>query len=204
MNGLTNNPLNEGALDKILDKALATYTSADPRFGLEDRVEARLAAESLVPRRPMLFSPWVWATCAALAAALAIATIHHRRQPSTESKQQPNPVSAPQLANANRMTRESPPLPRHPTAPANARRYASRIPPPSAMDAVALKEMRAPSHPAPEEPLTQEEKLLLRVVHRADPQEMAMLNPEVREKHEAEDEAEFRRFVEQSNKEDRE
>jgi hypothetical protein len=64
--------------------------------------------------------------------------------------------------------------------------------------------MRAPSHPAPEAPLTQEEKLLLRAVHTGDPQVMAMLNPEVRARQEAESEAEFRKFIEQSGKEDHE
>jgi hypothetical protein len=62
--------------------------------------------------------------------------------------------------------------------------------------------MRAPSHPAPEVPLTQEEKLLLRAVRTGDPQVIAMLNPEERARQEAASEAEFQEFVEQSNKED--
>ena len=64
--------------------------------------------------------------------------------------------------------------------------------------------MRAASHPAPEEPLTREEKLLLRVVQKGDSQQMAMLNPQVREKQEAESEAEFKKFVEQSTTGERE
>ena len=48
--------------------------------------------------------------------------------------------------------------------------------------------------------MTEEEKLLLQVVHKGDAQEMAMLNPAVREKQEAEEEAEFHKFVEQSIK----
>jgi hypothetical protein len=63
--------------------------------------------------------------------------------------------------------------------------------------------MRAASHPAPQAPLTQEEKLLLRIVHAGDPQQMAMLNPEIRARQEAENEAEFQEFVEQSDKVDR-
>jgi len=74
----------------------------------------------------------------------------------------------------------------------------------SAADAVLLREMRAPSHPAPEAPLTSEEKLLLRVVHTGDPQLMAMLDPEERAKQEAASEAEFQKFVEQSGKENHE
>lgn len=71
-------------------------------------------------------------------------------------------------------------------------------------DSASPREMRAASHPAPEAPLTQEEKLLLRVVNEGDPQQMAMLNPEVRAIEEAKSEAKFQEFVEQSIKGDRE
>jgi hypothetical protein len=74
----------------------------------------------------------------------------------------------------------------------------------SAVDAVALAEMRAPSHPAPPEPLTQQEKLLLRVVHSGDPQVMAMLNSTVRAREEAESDAEFQKFIGSSAQGDRE
>jgi hypothetical protein len=64
--------------------------------------------------------------------------------------------------------------------------------------------MRAPSYPAPTAPLTNEEKLLLRAVHTGDPQVMALLNPEVRARQEAESEAEFLKFVDSSTEEVRE
>ena len=48
--------------------------------------------------------------------------------------------------------------------------------------------------------MTQQEMHLLRIVHKGDAQGMAMLNPAIREKQEAEDEAEFHKFVEQSIK----
>ena len=48
--------------------------------------------------------------------------------------------------------------------------------------------------------MTQEEKLLLRVVHKGDPQVIAMLDPEERARQEAKSEAEFQKFVEQSGK----
>ncbi|MGA9670359.1 MAG: hypothetical protein WBQ94_14195, partial [Terracidiphilus sp.] len=73
-----------------------------------------------------------------------------------------------------------------------------------AHEPAALTEMHIVSYPAPKAPLTQEEKLLLRVVHEGDPQEMAMLNPEIRAKQEAQSDAEFQEFVEQSIKGDRE
>lgn len=67
-------------------------------------------------------------------------------------------------------------------------------------ESAALKEMRAASHPAPEAPLTEEEKLLARIAHRADPQELAMLDPQIRARRDAESEAEFLKFVDDSTK----
>ncbi len=61
-------------------------------------------------------------------------------------------------------------------------------------NSAAQQEARAVSYPAPPMPLTEQERLLLRIVHAGDPVELAMLNPEIRAKREAEDEAEFQRF----------
>jgi hypothetical protein len=59
---------------------------------------------------------------------------------------------------------------------------------------LALREMTAASHPAPPLPLTLQERLLLQVIHKGDPVELAMLNPEVRARHVAEARAEFQEF----------
>jgi hypothetical protein len=50
------------------------------------------------------------------------------------------------------------------------------------------------SFPAPEAPLTDQEKLLLRIVHRGDPVEVAMLNPQELAREEAAEAEEFQRF----------
>jgi hypothetical protein len=50
------------------------------------------------------------------------------------------------------------------------------------------------SFPAPEAPLTEQERLLLRIVHRGDPVEVAMLNPQELAREEALEAAEFQRF----------
>jgi hypothetical protein len=63
-------------------------------------------------------------------------------------------------------------------------------------DSLAVSEMVAPSHPAPPMPLTEQERLLLRIVHKDDPVEMAVLNPVLRAARDAEDKAEFQRFFE--------
>jgi hypothetical protein len=199
-----NNLSGDERLDRILDGALASYTPAGPRFGFEDRLRARIAEETVVVRRPVLSLPWVWVAPVLLVAALAFAAIYFHRQLPRESEQLPGPATGPVLAGANTTAQDNSHLPRPRALPATAKQPEHKNKPVSAIDQVALQEMRAPSHPAPEEPLTQEEKLLLRVVHRGDSREMAILNPEVRAKNEAEDEAEFRQFVEQSNEGERE
>ena len=67
-----------------------------------------------------------------------------------------------------------------------------------ATDSVAVSEMLAPSFPAPPMPLTEQEQLLLRIAHKGDPVEIAMLNPVVRDEREREEKAEVKRFFEPS------
>ena len=52
------------------------------------------------------------------------------------------------------------------------------------------------NRPAPPMPLTTQEKLLLQLAREGDPQEIAMLNPEVRAQQEREGKAEFNNFFE--------
>ena len=60
--------------------------------------------------------------------------------------------------------------------------------------AAALRDAHAASFPAPPLPLTEQERLLLRVVHTGARDEIAMLDPEVRAKEEAARKAEFKEF----------
>jgi hypothetical protein len=61
-------------------------------------------------------------------------------------------------------------------------------------DSIAMSEMRAPSLPAPPMPLTEQERLLLRMAHKNDPVELAILDPKLRELQDAQEKAEFQRF----------
>ncbi len=61
-------------------------------------------------------------------------------------------------------------------------------------DSVAMSEMQAASFPAPPMPLTDEERLLLRMVHQGDSVELAMLDPKMEALREAEEKEEFQRF----------
>lgn len=63
-------------------------------------------------------------------------------------------------------------------------------------DSQALREMRASNHPAPPMPLTEQEKLLLRIAHKRAPEELAELNPVQRDARDAQQKAEVQKFFE--------
>ena len=207
MNNQPKDPITEFR-DKTLDSALASYTPAAPRFGFEERLKARMAAEAELARRPRFPLSLLWVGAAVIASVAGLLVLLHRpHAPSAPSTSAGAQHASPPQKHAS--------VPRGPVDPARfyagikpqtqAPRPAVRAKEPvrpamSAIDAVSYQEMRAASHPPPEEPLTQEEKLLLRIVHKGDPQEMAMLNPEIREKQDAQSEAEFNQFVMQSTK----
>ena len=64
----------------------------------------------------------------------------------------------------------------------------------SGCDPIALAESQAPSHPAPELPLTDQEKLLRRIARHPDPVEIAELDPSARAARAAEDKDAFKNF----------
>jgi len=67
-------------IDALLDRALASYTPAASRPGLESRIEARLDAASPAPRRA--FSLWLIPAAALAAAVVLGAVLLHFRAPS--------------------------------------------------------------------------------------------------------------------------
>lgn len=195
-------------LDKALDSALASYTPAAPRFGFEERLRARMAAEAVLPRRPRFPLPLLWVGAAVIASVAGLLVLLHRPHapsaPSTSAEarhiappQRQASVSGGPVDPARVYAGITPPA--HRPRPAAGSREPVR-PSMSAIDVATLQEMRAASHPAPEEPLTHQEKLLLSIVRKGDPQEMAMLNPVIRQQQEAQSEAEFNQFVKQSIK----
>ena len=61
-------------------------------------------------------------------------------------------------------------------------------------DSVAMSEMRAASFPAPPMPLTEQERLFLRITRSGETVELAVLDPHLRELEDREEKAEFQRF----------
>ena len=191
-------------LDALLDHALAGYTPAEPRAGFESRLHARLAGAVPVEVRGWRAATrWAWAACVLLAVPLAIVAIHPHRQTRAEARVKPAPVARPEPAGAAQSAQAKVASPIQPAPRAAALRrplsQPRRAAPASTADEASLSEMRAPSRPAPQAPLTPEEMLLLRVVHGRNPQQLAMLDPQVRASRAAESDREFQSFVEQSS-----
>lgn len=168
----------DDALDAQIDSALNALREAVPPGGLHARVlhRARRAAH---PSRHSSALPWKFAAAICVMVVTATIAIEHRNDPSRRSeaaqilRAQSGPVAkgkhppslqalpheSPVASNQHQLgfapTRSQPPVKsgRQRLAPA---------------EEVAYAEMNAPSKPAPEMPLTKQEKLLLRVAHRAD------------------------------------
>jgi len=165
--------------DKAIDKLLAGLRDAEPSARFEQRILERMeagqsvAADSAWSRLllPWRLRPAIASACVALAALLvaslfvATSTHQHRRAP-IELRDQ-SLIGATPRATAPAATAQK--------VPTVNRQAASRV---------SLRRPRAyngeqtetASLPAPPLPLTEQERLLLRLAHRHDPQNMAILN----------------------------
>ncbi len=200
----------DAILDRALDGALASYTAATPRIGLETRLLARLESDVGLPRRSLFQLPWILAGATVIASVAGLLILVHRTHvpaATTVTAQAPQMPAPEQRASVQKGLKESARSDAGVKTPVHRVRFTAEEKqlvhgdqPVSAIDRRAREEMLAASHPAPEEPLTQEERLLLRIVHKGDPQQIAMLNTKVRERQAAEGEAEFHKWVEQSMK----
>jgi hypothetical protein len=209
--------------EEILEQLLRGLRDAEAPAGMELRIlnaiedRASAASPSKQPRRetskqsrrgtpwstPLRF-PWPVALGAAATTILLPAILlHHpadRPAPTAipaQARIQPNPsLTQPHALPTLIAEAVSPPLARKP-----AQRHAPSL---SAQDQLSLRELRTPSHPEPPEPLTAEEKILLHIAHTAAPEEIAMLNPEIRAQQQARSAAEFERFAQSSTNQNQE
>ena len=173
--------LTEQNHEQGIDRTLKALSSAHPPEGMHDRILARLAQaeqETATARPRNIFTmPWLaggFALAGALALCIALATrtAHHPPTPPTTAAVEPQ---------------ERPVSPGIPLAPIDAARRAlppsvsvasTKRPAPS-VQPVAEPELA--SFPAPEAPLTEQEKLLLHIAHHPGPAEFELLNPEARD-----------------------
>ena len=195
--------------EQAIEKVMAGLREASASPGMERRilkaVEVRISARSRSGWRrvwPMGFAgasarrPFAWgiALAGVLAAAVVIPSTYRMGHAPAPSGVTPTGV-------VFQASAASGPIPRGPqisvpgSGPRSARKpVRTRTRLDRDTSSAAPQEARVVSYPAPPMPLTEQERLLLRIVHAGDPVELAMLNPEVRAKREAEDEAEFHRF----------
>lgn len=198
--------------EEAIERVMAGLCEAKASPGMERRileaVEDRASALSRsgwrrwrptslrVPARPAAIRPSArgLALAGLFVAAVAIPSIYRmRRAPAPYGVRPVAALSQPRAASG--LIAKSPQLPR---PGSNARRMgrsgAKKTRLVGDKDSAAVRDTLSISYPAPPMPLTEQERLLLRIAHSDDPVELAMLNPEVRARREAQGEAEFKEF----------
>ncbi|MGA2218067.1 MAG: hypothetical protein ABSG51_08270 [Terracidiphilus sp.] len=202
--------------EETIQRVLAGLRDAEAPDGMERRIvdaledrASGLAASTARGWKPVWLTARVWrvafAGMIAVSAAISLAIGAGHRYGTTRTQSEVHSVSAGAVVAARTAGAGESALHTHgqtesvraETSPRTARLT-------GAADGASRSEMRAMGHPAPQAPLTEQERLLLRMVQTEAPEQIAMLNPEIRAKQEAQSEAKFQEFVEQSIKGDRE
>jgi hypothetical protein len=191
--------------DQDIDRLLAGLNDTEPPEGMQHRIlhHTRHHAPQPHPWRTLLTPrleahPWAIAlSCATILASVIYWTAlrPHSAHEITASKHLAPTNQQPMQAQKETTTFTPPSghpsiaFPRKKTKPATAKLTTD-----SASN--SLDQLAAQNHPAPELPLTEDEKLLLRLVHRYDPVEVAALNRDPMPAHDAEEKEEFKKFFE--------
>ena len=185
--------------EQDIDRILTALRDTEPRTGMEQRILATI--EQRKSAAPSRIFPWRLASLTTTALLASVFALHHHSLA-------PHPL-IPHSSTNTPSEASATPSPTHPLAPhlliphSSTNTIALKHPTLSIptnhqllcdCDPIALAESQAPSHPAPELPLTDQEKLLRRAAHHADPVELAELNAATREARLAEDKADFKNF----------
>jgi hypothetical protein len=183
--------------EHTIERLLAGLRDAEPQPGIEhrilDAIQARKTLAS-VPfwkrQRPQSFQAFaIWlASALAVTGALVAIALHlrsrvpaERSQPPTLALRQESPVEA--------ITQK---------APVQGRRPASRVWSKHSRTMTPKADFRAASFPAPPLPLTEQEKLLLRLAHRRNPEDTTILNPAAQAAQSAKANEQFQQFFQMS------
>jgi len=191
--------------DEVVEQVLAGLRDSEVPVGMERRileaVQDRAAVKSRWGAAQSWTRSWTWGIALAGTVAICVAGFMVRRMEPVSDASQVHVIPVKVLdalpTVSSQVAEKSPQLP--PPSIVRVERKAStrkdRLI--SVTDAASLSAMRAASYPAPPAPLTQEEKLLLRIARKGDPQELALLNPVMRAARNAEEKAEVERFFTQ-------
>jgi hypothetical protein len=163
-----------------LEKLLTHLGTVEVNLGFEDRirhgVNARQEHRRKQPQR------WFLGVAAILAAAALCTTLWLHDKPQASAQPKVTRLATPlQQAAPTRVDSDVKPM--HVVHLAHATKTPRQ----------SLPTFEA-SFPAPPAPLTEQERLLVRLAHRGDPEELAMLDPNVRALDEAMSRAEFDKF----------
>jgi hypothetical protein len=166
--------------DRTIENLLAGLRDAEPPPGMHHRILDAMVARRATPHSPRrLLHP---AIAMSLACALAITIwVQHRRHIPTSLRSYTTTVDAP---------RTKPPQTIADITPRELRRSTPRV---------LLRPTQTPGFPAPPLPLTGQEKLLLRLAHRNDAQDMNLLNPDVQAQQSAKATQQFQEFFGMDN-----
>jgi hypothetical protein len=189
--------------ERTIERLLAGLRDAEPPGGMEHRILEALdgmgarevAASASLWRRPLRPALAMLLACAVI--LMVAFTVQQRKHVPGQQLIPLKPTEglngAPNIFSSLRVSQK----PQH-AAPdekvQSPRRTTSRIPVKRPQDAPAVGETQAASFPAPPLPLTEQERLLLRLAHRGDAGATAILNPDVRAAQTAKATEQFQQF----------
>ncbi len=198
--------------EEAIEKVLAGLRDAEAPAGMERRILEAIEDRAIARSRSgwRRFRP-IWlvgsagpvrgrflagevAFAGVLAVVLAIPAIHRLEHAAPQPKSSASTGSPRPAAASGLIAKVARPQPPGASARAMVKTRVRRAGDVRDSDSVVFQEVLTASHPAPPMPLTEQEKLLLRIAHTGDPVELAMLNPEIRARREAQGEAEFQEF----------
>jgi hypothetical protein len=191
--------------DEDIEKVLAALNNAAPPEGMEARITQRLerhtAARAQSPWRDVLAGSslagawWRGALSGAAVAALTVGIVllaqHRSANLQGEPKQPPVVAVTAVPATKPVSTKVAVFHPAPCTGPSIVR--VQKVAPPPSPAAAPVDSVQR-SRPAPTQPLTAEERDLVRLAHIAGPKQLATLNPETEAKLQAQEEADFAKF----------
>jgi hypothetical protein len=197
--------------DQAIEKVLAGLRDAEAPGGMERRIletvqnhssaHSRWSWLTTAPHR-VAVKPMAYAATLAgiVALALVVPALRQRRHAPTQAAKIIS--SEPLASTPSTIVAEN----SEPQSSATISRPLRR-PKPKRLDLVdtqeslAMREMNAPSRPAPPLPLTQQEKLLVRFVRTRTPEQLAANDPAKWAAHDAQEQSEFDKFFGLSTKE---
>ena len=198
MNQARRNPVDaKDEIETSINRVLTGFRTATPTEGIEHRILRVLEKRATAPSRWRFTVPATWAFAAASIATVVLCSAHQHRQGTARIASPPSPLapgSKPLRDARDKLAKSQSPMARMYISNHVSKTTTAAPEPMSTEDALAVYESQAPSHPAPPMPLTEQEQLLVRILRKGDPVELAMLDPKLRSSEEASSRADFDRF----------